>query len=330
MTKVFQHMVARIAESNGGNHIMTCLEKTVPKRANVLQIVTYHQIHNPMGFEEQMAYLKANYRVISVIDVLEVVEGGKALPPSSLLITFDDAYRNFADCAWPILKKYRLPVTLFVPTAFPDCPDKVFWWERLNHGFNRTPRRDVLTTSIGELPLKTKTQRERAFKLVREHAKTLPHPQTLTWVDQICRDLDAPPPTEQYVLSWSDLRQLAREGVTLGAHTQNHPLLNRILPEEVEGEVVGSLRDLEREIGSALPILAYPAGGFNDEVVKCLTQVGFILAFTTVRGTNYLEQGNPLRLKRNNIGPQATLPVLRARLLQASIGFNQWQSLNGH
>ena len=308
---------------------MTCLERAAPKRANLLQIVTYHQIHNPFGFEEQMAYLSANYHVISVVDVLDAVAGAKALPPRSLLITFDDAYRNFGDFAWPILRKYGLPVTLFVPTAFPGCPEKIFWWEQLNHGFRHTPRRDVINTSIGNFPLTSTSQRERAFKVVREYAKTLPHPQTLAWTDQICRDLDAPSPSEQYVLSWADLRKLAREGVTLGAHTQNHPLLNRILPEEAEVEAVGSLRDLEREIGSALPILAYPAGGFNDEVVKCLKEAGFILAFTTIRGTNDLDQSNTLRLRRNNIGQQATLPVLRARLLQASIGFNQWQPING-
>ena len=98
-----------------------------------------------------------------------------------------------------------------------------------------------------------------------------------------------------------------------------HPLLNRILPEQAVAEATGSLQDLEREIGSALPILAYPAGGFNDEVVRRLKQTGFILAFTTVRGMNDLDRENKLRLRRNNIGPQATLSVLRARLLQASI-----------
>jgi peptidoglycan/xylan/chitin deacetylase (PgdA/CDA1 family) len=59
------------------------------------------------------------------------------------------------------------------------------------------------------------------------------------------------------ILSWDMLRWLAREGVTLGAHTRSHPLLNRISLGEVRAEAAGSWRDLEREIGTALPILAH-------------------------------------------------------------------------
>ena len=35
-----------------------------------------------------------------------------------MLLTFDDAYRDFATNAWPTLKRYGLPATLFVPTAY--------------------------------------------------------------------------------------------------------------------------------------------------------------------------------------------------------------------
>jgi peptidoglycan/xylan/chitin deacetylase (PgdA/CDA1 family) len=91
--------------------------------------------------------------------------------------------------------------------------------------------------------------------------------------------------------------------------------MNRISPEEAREEVVGSLRDLEREIGSVLPIFAYPSGGFNDAVVRVLEQAGVKLAFTTRRGINDLCRPDPLRLRRINVGQRTTLAALRAQLL---------------
>lgn len=59
--------------------------------------------------------------------------------------------------------------------------------------------------------------------------------------------------------------------------------MNRVALEEARDEAIGSLHDLEREIGSTLPIFAYPRGEFNEEVATMLAREGFKLAFTTTR-----------------------------------------------
>jgi peptidoglycan/xylan/chitin deacetylase (PgdA/CDA1 family) len=252
----------------------------------------------------------------------------KTLPPRSLMITFDDAYRNFAECAWPILNRYKLPATVFVPTAFPDRPEQIFWWDRLYHALYNTSRQDSLNTPVGQFLLLSTDQREQAYKSLRNYVKSLPHREALAWVDQTCDELEVFPP-ENDVLSWQELRQLANEGLTLGAHTQTHPLMTRISPEEAQAEAVGSLHDLEQNIGQILPIFAYPDGRYNEAVVTLLRKSGFVLAFTTVTGTNNLHQTDWLRLRRINIGPRATLSVLRTRLLHSSIYLNQFRSTSG-
>jgi peptidoglycan/xylan/chitin deacetylase (PgdA/CDA1 family) len=105
--------------------------------------------------------------------------------------------------------------------------------------------------------------------------------------------------------------------------------MNRVSLEEVRAEAVGSLRDLEREIGPVPPIFAYPSGGFNDAVVRVLKREGFALAFTTVRGINDLGAADRLRMRRINIGRRTTLAVLRARLLPWSLYLNRWRPLSG-
>jgi peptidoglycan/xylan/chitin deacetylase (PgdA/CDA1 family) len=215
-----------------------------------------------------------------------------------------------------------------VPTAYPDAPQLAFWWDRLYSALSATQRRDDLETAVGRLPLKTTAQRDRSYRRLKDHIKTLPHDEALLLVERISDQLGAPPPVPA-VMSWDTLRRLAREGVTLGAHTRTHPMMNRISPDQARAEAVGSLDDLKREIGSALPIFAYPSGGFSDEVVRILAREGFALAFTTVNGINQLPVANRLRLRRMNIGRRTTLALLRARLLPWSVYFDRWRPLTG-
>jgi peptidoglycan/xylan/chitin deacetylase (PgdA/CDA1 family) len=238
-------------------------------------------------------------------------------------VTFDDAYCDFAEHAWPTLKRYRLPATLFVPTAYPDQPALTFWWDRLYQALHGVTGHVELDTPLGRLPLATAAQRSQAFARLRNDVKELPHAEAMALVDQICGKLGAPSP-EHSVLGWDALRRLAQEGVTLGAHTRTHPLMNRISSEEARAEAVGSLQDLERRIGAVLPVFAYPSGAFNAETVRVLEREGFLLAFTTTRGLNDLRRADRLRLRRINVGRRASLEALRAQLLPWSIYFNRW------
>lgn len=321
-----QSLVHNVTHSPVGGHLLRLLERLDKYRPDQFRVLTYHRVDAQPAFEQQMAYLAENYCVISVSELLAAYRGGRRLRPRSVLITFDDAYRNFAELAWPVLRRHRLPVTLFVPTAFPDNPEQLFWWDRLRHALTATPRRDQIETPSGSMLLATAAQRRRAYKRLRAIIETLPHTEAVAWTYRLCAELGASEP-EHEVLSWDELRRLAAEGVTLGAHTQTHPLLSRVSPQQARDEALGSLIDLRREIGRVLPIFAYPSGQFNDQVVDSLRTAGFLLAFTTVRGTNDLHRSDQLRLRRNNIGEQATLPVLRARLLHASPYLNRLRPL---
>ena len=71
----------------------------------------------PQAFEAQMQELKnKGIAVISMQDFLAWRRGEKAIPPKSAILTFDDGWKSQYDVAWPILKKFNYPVTLFIYT----------------------------------------------------------------------------------------------------------------------------------------------------------------------------------------------------------------------
>jgi peptidoglycan/xylan/chitin deacetylase (PgdA/CDA1 family) len=296
-------------------------------------VLTYHRVDQPQArpwldpvlisaapevFEVQMKYLSANYQPISVLDVLEVVESNDQilLPPRAVLVTFDDAYQDFEQHAWPVLKHYQIPVTLFVPTAFPDHPEHFFWWDRLFHALHTTVKAEICTP-VGNLTIDTDLGRSQANLRLKNYIKALPNDAAIGFVEDLEQQLNVSPQVN-CVLGWEALRKLANEGVTLAPHTQTHPIMNHIPPSVMQKEAEGSFYDLQREIGETPPVFAYPSGFHTPEVVRAVQAAGFKLAFTTERGINVLSHTDPLRLQRINVGAQTTISILRAQLLALS------------
>ena len=83
-------------------------------------------------FEQQMRYLKSQgYRVISLGDFIEWVEGKRQLPKRAVVLTFDDGYRAFREFAYPVLKELGFTATLFVYTDYVGAGRNALSWDDL-------------------------------------------------------------------------------------------------------------------------------------------------------------------------------------------------------
>jgi poly-beta-1,6-N-acetyl-D-glucosamine N-deacetylase len=96
-----------------------------------IPILTYHDVierrdKNSVWFDcttrefaEQMNWFRAKgAEFISIKQVYEAIRFKRALPSKSICITFADNYQGFYRNAWPLLKKYKIPVAQFVHTDF--------------------------------------------------------------------------------------------------------------------------------------------------------------------------------------------------------------------
>ncbi|HYY32020.1 MAG TPA: polysaccharide deacetylase family protein [Gaiellaceae bacterium] len=323
--------VLAAARTRAFEGIVAALERVARERPDVLAVLTYHRIDvsgrapllypglisaEPDGFEEQMRFLASRWRPLSLVELVAVRRGETRLPARSVMVTFDDAYTDFGEVAWPILARYGIPATLFVPTAYPGDRGLAFWWDRLYGALAAAPSRAPLASPIGRIELATDGDRLQAFRRLRSHLKSLPHERAQKLVGELCRELDGPAPASA-VLTWPELRRLHAEGVALAPHSRTHPLLDRLPAAEAQAEILGSLDDLEREIGNVPRVFAYPGGGRDVNLEGILEREGFELAFSTERGTNDLRQGDWLRLRRINVGRASGLPLVRAQLLSS-------------
>jgi len=86
----------------------------------------------PENFERQMRYIKENgYNVISLDELIEGIKAGRKFKHNTVVITSDDGYENNYAYAYPMLKKYGYPATIFLIANFIGNNDNFLTWDEV-------------------------------------------------------------------------------------------------------------------------------------------------------------------------------------------------------
>ncbi len=84
------------------------------------------------SFEDQMQLLKdRGYRVLSLDQLFDFFDFKKQIPSKSVVITIDDGWKSAYEIAFPVLKKYGYPATLFIYTDLIKSARKAMTWEQV-------------------------------------------------------------------------------------------------------------------------------------------------------------------------------------------------------
>ena len=266
----------------------------------------------PDLFEAQMRFLKSNYRVLSLDDVCRELTNPTSSEPG-IAITFDDGYRDLYQHAFPVLRKYQIPATIYLIAQSMES-GTVGWYDRVFLALQMLPngKLDIELDSARRYQLSSPLSRFEAALQIIGHLRSLPNFQR----KECCADLENRvelPPAEirARILDWEQVRIMQDEGVTFGSHTFSHPVVSRLSPAELPLELIDSKRELEAGLSRAVRHFAFPFGRAEEvssEAMDVLTQSQFTSAVTTIPGVN-LPSANPFALRRVQIGEEHDLPM---------------------
>lgn len=248
--------------------------------------------HQPINFfEQQLQFIVEYCNPVS----LERVLSGLPLPPRSVVLTFDDGYRNNYKLAFPLLQRYNAPATIFVTTGFVDQTHPL-WNDRLEY---------LIANSVGAcveikcdgvaLQLATGTEQEKQASLAKANHlfKVMPETQKqrllnaleealkVSWEWNNIPDMICP-------LGWGEIREMQRSGlVAIGSHTVSHPILSRCDEAQLKDELKLSRQRIEEETEAPCHLFAYPngeAGDYSEQSIEWLEKSGYTGAVTTIGG----------------------------------------------
>lgn len=257
----------------GGYHAARSLTSSTPR------VLAYHRLAAATAaravgvneFRQQMLLVKRHFDVISMDELCEAVRRGRTLR-HAVVITFDDAYEDFYQFAFPVLQELSLPATLYVPTDF--VAGAIWMWpDRLRWALETTRAADVTFHAPGEdrprqLPLGDAAQREFAWGMLADGALRLPAQQRDELISKLARSLDVSipeVPTAAYrAVSWQQLQHMHAAGLTIGSHTRSHVRLAVESRERQWLEISESKRELEARLQTPVRHFCYPHGGRTD------------------------------------------------------------------
>ena len=242
--------------------------------------------HSPAGLRRALAHLRRRrYRLLSLEQMLQLAARQGQLPSRAIAFTIDDGYADHAEVAGPIFAEFDCPVTTFVTTGFLDG-QLWFWWDRIEHVFTTTRRRD-LRVALGDQTLAYRwdsdAERRRAMADFTTRCKDVSNEVKLTGIERLAEAAEVPlpntPPACYAPMTWEQLRACERRGMTFGPHTVTHPVLSRVSDEQSRWELVESWRRLREEARQPTPVFCYPNGqpsDFSEREIATLRQLGFL------------------------------------------------------
>lgn len=275
-----------------------------------LAILVYHQVleqPDPLRpgvtlrapFAERMKLLRRHFNPVSLAEGVRRLQEG-TLPPRCVCITFDDGYADNLTVAAPILAEHGIPATVFVAPGFLD--GGVMWNDRVIEAIGRA-RQDVVDLDfleLGTFALGSAGERRAAIRATLRTLKYRPLDARLALVGQLERRLAASMP-DSPMLSTAQLRELARQGVTIGAHTCHHPILRCEEDARAQAEIENSKSWLEDLLQDSVRFFAYPNGrrgaDYDARHVSMVEAAGFAAAVSTDNGLNR-ERSHSLQLHR--------------------------------
>jgi peptidoglycan/xylan/chitin deacetylase (PgdA/CDA1 family) len=309
-------LAVKLDLDNAANRILerryTTGPEAKPARSRRFQILAYHKVSadphpffepvHPAVFDQQMWFLKRCYRVMDLMELVDRSRRGD-VPDRAVAITFDDGYGDNYDNAFPILKKYQLPATIFVATGVIGT-DQALWHDRVFDSFRFTTRRRarLKTTEVPELVLQTAEARHRSLTLVLNVAKKMFGETRKKFVDEVESALepDLSGLARHRMLSWKQVREMHRAGIAFGSHTVSHTVVTRIPREKLVEELQVSKRQLSEHLGAPVRAFAYPNGhatDYNSDVKAAVKDCGYDCAVTAEPGFNDAFS-DPYELKR--------------------------------
>jgi peptidoglycan/xylan/chitin deacetylase (PgdA/CDA1 family) len=234
-----------------------------------------------------MRYLLKTHKIFSLEEIANIISENKSLPKKAAVITFDDGYKDNYTNAFPVLKKYKIPATIFLTTGNIGS-NNLFWWDKLEYilvntkikrfdlgdfGYIFTPSKGNKFKTLDEIITRfTRVSEDKKWKLINE---------LLEKSDvEIPKDIG-----KNIIMSWDDVKEMNENGIDFGAHTVTHPILTKISIKQAKNEIINSKRDIEKRLKKSVNTFSYPNGltnDFNNDIKDLIKESGFVCATTII------------------------------------------------
>ena len=239
---------------------------------------------NGKTFEWQLRQIIKSYKIITLGKYLQLRINGEKIPKNFVIITIDDGYYDFYETAYPILKKLKLQATLFPAVNFVN--KKIWLWpDRISYVLKQSDNKEVNFIFEGKqfsCDLSNPDSTFSAWKEFSDYSIKIDDDKKWLLITQLEKHLDIIPPDipppEYSAVTWEQLAEMNKNGIEIGSHTMNHPILSKIQKKKFYEEINLSKAYLEDKLNCEIMSFSYPNSApddINKQVIEQVKSAGY-------------------------------------------------------
>ncbi len=298
-----QHIAAQLGPQrikSGRNRLLILMyHRVLPVNDERMHDEEPGMVVTPETFALHLQVLQQHFDIVHLADWLRRHEQGSALPQRACVITFDDGWLDNYQFAFPLLKQYQLPATIFLVSDMVGTK-RNFWPERLAELLRITATqhselwdtpayrwlRDVDTNyDFGHKP-PTHHQLFEIFNQAKRYSDEELHMR----IDEMLSSSQKLPASSAAVLSWEQVAEMSDSGLLeFGSHTCDHIRLNDTVKQDIiKHQIIASKTTISEATNKTVNTFCYPNGDFNSSALEIVRKY-YAGAVTTNNGWNSLK-----------------------------------------
>lgn len=254
-------------------------------------------------FRQQIEFMKKNFNIVTMEQVIDAVEGKSELPEKALLLTFDDGYVDNYTFAFPVLEEFGVQGSFFIPgKTFAE--HQLLDVNKIHYILASADIYELVEDVKKEMNYYRGTEYDYAptDELFNEYAvanrfdlkETIFVKRMLqTVLPEKLRNTISSNLFEKYVgvseeqlayelyMTEEQIRTLKRHGMFIGFHGYDHYWLGNLSPEQMRKDVDMALDTLDEFIDRKCWVANFPYGNYNPDVLNYIKKQGACIGLTT-------------------------------------------------
>ena len=281
---------ARIMQRRaGGAGAILRFERVRPPRAARFQPLKSQEITPEFLDRTIRALQRWNYDIVSMDEVCRraVI---LASPRRFVCLTFDGGYKDLMTSAYPVLGKYGVPFTVYLPTAFPDGLGEA-WWLALEAVIARENRVSlVVDRNERHFNVRSTSEKNQLYDFLFGWMRSLSPADLSLAINDLCKrySVDLVALSREASMDWEDLATLAADPlVTIGNATVNYPVLSKLRDADAFREMTMGKAVAQAAFRRDIRHFAYPFGDRKSwlrQHAGMAAEAGFASAVSAVSG----------------------------------------------
>lgn len=254
-------------------------------------------------FRQQIGFLKENFSVVRMEEVLAALGGQITLPQNAVLLTFDDGYVDHYTYAMPILEEANVQGSFFIPgktfdthclldvnkihyilaaadmkNLLPDVLERMNYYRGQEHDY---PANEEL---FAEYAKANRFDTKETIFVKRMLQAALPEEvRNLISSDLFERYVGVSEEVLAYELYMTrdQIRTMKRHGMYIGLHGYDHYWLGNLSARQMQEDISKAIEVMDEFIDIDKWVMNYPYGSYNKDVVEYIKQRGCKMGLTT-------------------------------------------------